>query len=157
MMHSYPLLLLLCCPWPGECNRRPPSDSLKGRPPQGSLESPHIMKRSPNKTMRSPKSVEDVGCMPTDGTPYLGNVNTTKSGLACQMWSVDTPQDHNYNDVGDHNYCRKLSGLNLPSPFCYTTDPEKRWEYCDVTLCFYKGKLYQKLWIEGLGHCKQTP
>ena len=34
----------------------------------------------------------------------------------------------------DHNYCRN------PTPgtdrvWCYTTDPEERWDYCDVPFC----------------------
>ena len=132
MMHSCLLLLLLSCPWPGDCNRRPPSDSLKGRPPPGSLESPHTIQISPNKTLRSPKSVEDVGCMPTDGTPYLGNANTTKSGLACQMWSVHTPHDSFHHEVKEHTYCRSPDDDGL---WCYTTDPQREKEHCNVPFC----------------------
>ena len=37
--------------------------------------------------------------------------------------------------MGDHNYCRNPDGE--PAVWCYTTDPQKRWEYCDVPKCDY--------------------
>ena len=83
--------------------------------------------------MRSPKAAEDTGCIPTDGTDYTGNASTTESGRTCQMWSVNTPHKHRYNDVGEHNYCRSPIGNKV---FCFTTDPAKITEYCDVPLCF---------------------
>ena len=82
--------------------------------------------------MRSPKSVADIGCIFTNGTAYSGNASTTESGLTCQMWSVDTPHNHSYNNVGEHNYCRNPDGDGV---WCFTTDPGKLWEYCDIPLC----------------------
>ena len=82
--------------------------------------------------MRSPKSLEDIGCQPQNGTEYTGRANTTKSGLACQMWSVNTPHKSKYPEVGEHNYCRNPAGFGL---YCYTLDPAKRYERCDVPLC----------------------
>lgn len=32
------------------------------------------------------------------------------------------------------NYCRNPD-LDEGGPWCYTTDPRKRWEYCDIPLC----------------------
>ena len=74
-----------------------------------------------------------------NGKAYNGTANTTESGLTCQMWSVNTPHEHNFNDVGDHNYCR--DPYSESKAWCYTTDPGTRWEYCDVPVCvtFTKG------------------
>ena len=150
MMHSPLLLLLLSCPWP-VCSRRPQSHSIerdqplysleRDQPlhflqkdqPSRSLKNLHTIKRSQTKKMRSPKSSEDIGCLPANGTAYTGKANTTESGLTCQMWSVNTPQEHPFNDTGEHNYCRDLAGAQVP--WCYTTDPGMRWEYCNVPLC----------------------
>ena len=112
---------------PGPVLRRGPL-ALESGQPYNALE----------RKTRSPKSVEDVGCLPTDGTAYTGTANTTESGRTCQMWSVNTPHAHGANDVGDHNYCRSPDG---DAPWCFTTDPGKRWEYCDVSHCvtFTKG------------------
>ena len=82
--------------------------------------------------MRSPKSLENIGCIPTDGTAYQGKANTTKSGLACQMWSVHTPHDSFHPEVGEHNYCRSPDDDGL---WCYTTDPQREKEHCDVPIC----------------------
>ena len=157
-MESSLLLLLLSCPWPVGCSRTPPShpldreppyrsqereqpyDSLEERPPTHALTSTDTLKRSQPKKMRSPKSEEDIGCVPSNGTTaYTGKANTTESGRTCQIWSLNTPHEHRFNDVGEHNYCRDPIGLGL---VCITTDPQKYWEYCDVPLCVYytKGK-----------------
>ena len=135
------LFLLLSCLLPVDCSSRTssPSHLLKlphthrrTQPQSHSPTRPHSIRRSLPKTTRIPKSVSDIGCIPTDGTAYTGNASTTESGLACQVWSVNTPHEHSYNGVGEHNYCRGLDGYAL---WCYTTDPGKEWEYCDVPFC----------------------
>ena len=139
-MHPCQLLLMFSCFWPVDGKSRTPSTP---DPLEHPLEYPHnrrshtlkhghTMKRSQATTMRIPKSVTDPDCIPTDGTAYTGNANTTKSGLTCQMWSVNTPNEHDYNDVGEHNYCRSPDGDDI---WCITTDPRKKWEYCDVPVC----------------------
>ena len=147
-MQSSLLVLLLSSPWPVYCSRRTPSHSIERDQHLHSLERDqpyhsqrdfHTVKRSQAKKMRIPKSAQDTGCLPTDGTAYTGKANTTESGLTCQMWSVNTPHEHSNNYTGEHNYCRDLAGA--PEPWCYTTDPGTRWEHCDVPLCvtFTKG------------------
>ena len=37
-------------------------------------------------------------------------------------------------EAGDHNYCRNPSG-EFAGVWCYTTDPDKRWEHCSVSIC----------------------
>jgi len=72
-----------------------------------------------------------------DGFP-LGScseitLNRTKSGRTCQRWSASYPHRSDYTGW-DHNYCRNPNGAK-GGVWCYTTDIEKRWEYCDLPSC----------------------
>ena len=51
-----------------------------------------------------------------------------------------TDYDFHEAKVADaYNYCRNPE--NKPGgPWCYTTDPNKVWEYCDVKVCKKRGK-----------------
>ena len=64
---------------------------------------------------------------------YRGCQTNTRSGKTCQNWNIQTPHGHQVEvgkkGVGDHNYCRNPGGDD--TIWCYTTDPDKRWEYCD--------------------------
>ena len=77
-----------------------------------------------------------VGCQDevTGGADYIGTANTTSGGLTCQAWSVQEPHEHGLSDVGDHNYCRNPDG-HTGGVWCYTTDPDIKWEECHVPLC----------------------
>ena len=59
---------------------------------------------------------------------FAGTVSETKSGKTCQKWTSQDPHNHD-NVIGDHNYCRNPDSGE--GPWCYTTDPNSRWEYCD--------------------------
>lgn len=61
---------------------------------------------------------------------YTGTLNITYLGQKCQMWSSQTPHGHGGTGVqyGDVNYCRNPDGEN--SPWCYTVDPDRRYEQC---------------------------
>lgn len=48
------------------------------------------------------------------------------------MWASDSPHDHSLNNLPE-NYCRNPD--NEPAPWCYTTDPNKRWDFCDIPYC----------------------
>ncbi|XP_077986482.1 uncharacterized protein LOC144440904 [Glandiceps talaboti] len=72
------------------------------------------------------------------GADYRGEVSVTLSGIPCQKWSEQEPHEHGrdpesfpYGGIGDHNYCRNPDGE--PVPWCYTIDPETRWNYCNVS------------------------
>ncbi|XP_063687199.1 plasminogen-like [Bolinopsis microptera] len=72
---------------------------------------------------------------------YRGPLQVTESGEQCQKWTEQYPQEHsrteeNYPEagLGNHNYCRNPD--NEPAgAWCYTTNPDKRWDYCDVPKC----------------------
>ena len=68
-------------------------------------------------------------------TFYTGTASMTSSGRPCQMWSSTTPHNHSYTSVGHHNYCRNPNGAS-GGVWCYTTDPDKEWEYCAVPKCY---------------------
>ncbi|XP_066996818.2 tyrosine-protein kinase transmembrane receptor Ror2 [Anabrus simplex] len=79
-------------------------------------------------------------CIRGRGRFYQGTMNVTKSGLPCQYWDIQEPHSHNRPpDVfpemqNAENYCRNAGGEE-PSPWCYTTDPNVRWQRCDIPVC----------------------
>ncbi|CAB1342915.1 unnamed protein product [Coregonus sp. 'balchen'] len=91
----------------------------------------------PRCTSEPPEVVEELTCATGDGSAYRGTIGVTASGKACQLWATQTPQQHNrtpdnYPCKGlELNYCRNPD--NEKMPWCFTTDPETRWEYCKIT------------------------
>jgi len=84
----------------------------------------------------------DCNPSPT-GFYYVGRTSAAVSGRTCQAWASQSPHRHsNDNDyqfpdgsaVAAVNYCRNPSGW-YKGLWCYTTDPNKRWEACDVPDC----------------------
>uniref|UniRef100_UPI00398F39A6 plasminogen n=1 Tax=Pristiophorus japonicus TaxID=55135 RepID=UPI00398F39A6 len=81
----------------------------------------------------------ETECFTGKGQAYRGSVSTTISGIICQSWSSQTPHRHsrtqeNYPCKGlEDNYCRNPD--NEKEPWCYTTDADTRWEYCQVQKC----------------------
>ncbi|XP_078684300.1 hepatocyte growth factor-like [Branchiostoma floridae x Branchiostoma belcheri] len=78
-------------------------------------------------------------CMFGDGATYRGTVSMTSGGLTCQRWDSQSPHPHDQTVrhplAGlDENYCRNPDGE--PRPWCYTADPDIRWQYCTVPQCF---------------------
>lgn len=71
----------------------------------------------------------------------MGTMNTTSDGIPCQHWNSQAP--HQYSrpppDIfpelqNSENYCRNAGG-DEPVPWCFTSDPEVRWQSCDIPLC----------------------
>ena len=63
------------------------------------------------------------------------DTHTTVSGRRCQFWDKNLPHRPNDQmrtrlDFTGHNLCAVADPTD-PRPFCYTTDPNKRWDYCD--------------------------
>jgi len=74
------------------------------------------------------------------GSGYRGCQSVTKSGRTCQRWTSQSPHPHSRTPayyankgLGSHNYCRNPD--NGKSIWCYTTDPNSRWEYCNPIQC----------------------
>ncbi|XP_053374481.1 plasminogen-like [Mercenaria mercenaria] len=85
---------------------------------------------------------------------YRGHQNKTQTGRQCQKWDAKKPHEpyndiylspHNFpeNSVKDaKNYCRDLDGEG--KPWCYTTDPDTRWEFCDIPKCSANSDCYKE-------------
>ncbi|XP_017669246.1 PREDICTED: plasminogen-like isoform X3 [Lepidothrix coronata] len=78
-------------------------------------------------------------CMQCNGEDYHGEVSRTESGLQCQHWDSQEPHMHGFTlkhypekDL-KMNYCRNPDGELRP--WCFTTSPTKRWEYCKIPRC----------------------
>ena len=70
------------------------------------------------------------------GKEYRGKMDRTRGGYFCQQWNAKSPHVPAYippdKDTAS-NYCRNPSGD--PEPWCYTTDPSKRFDLCDIPMC----------------------
>ena len=69
------------------------------------------------------------------GLLYNGTINKTVTGKSCQAWVSDVPHSHHFNHLERSvNYCRNPD-WEVPGPWCYTTDPNVRWQLCPVYTC----------------------
>jgi len=74
--------------------------------------------------------------MTGNGKDYRGAQRQTQSGRSCQAWNALSPHNHTttpsvalYNKSGlTENFCRNPE--SAPTIWCFTTDPEMRWELC---------------------------
>ncbi|CAG0906522.1 unnamed protein product, partial [Darwinula stevensoni] len=86
-------------------------------------------------------------CLLTEkGREYVGRTNVTASGRECLTWA-DMPyglpngflsMEHweNFLDLNassQHNHCRNPTWRE--GPWCFVSDPNIQWEYCDIPMC----------------------
>ena len=71
----------------------------------------------------------------SQGTVYNGTISTTVSGKECQEWAKTTPHSHEHSKSLPANYCRSPDSGSGFGVWCYTTDINTRWDYCDVPKC----------------------
>ena len=74
---------------------------------------------------------------------YNGALSVTANGHTCQAWSEQWPHLHFYAEDSKFpvdgsvsaasNYCRDPDGEGRT--WCYTMNPEIRWEYCNFPPC----------------------
>jgi hypothetical protein len=77
-----------------------------------------------------------IEAMTGNGQDYVGGQSVTRDGIPCQNWNEQYPHRHRFipakyadKHIGDHNYCRNPDGDS--TIWCYTTDPQVPWAYCD--------------------------
>ena len=76
-------------------------------------------------------------------TQYKGNLSVTASGRQCQAWSSNWPHEHDFHMdslfrvdgsvKAAENYCR--DPRNKGRIWCFTTDPDVSWEFCNFHPC----------------------
>ena len=73
----------------------------------------------------------------------MGGTDVTASGIRCQSWHAQSPHEHYYQTDdwfpyeglnAAENHCRDPNG-GMWKPWCFTEDPDVRWEQCDIKLC----------------------
>ncbi|KAL3882543.1 hypothetical protein ACJMK2_028879 [Sinanodonta woodiana] len=84
-------------------------------------------------------NLQCIECFTTAYT-YQGNINITQEGIQCQRWDSKSPHKHYFesSDLPDQeissaeNYCRTPK---YSEPWCYTTDPRMKRDYCGIPKC----------------------
>jgi len=73
----------------------------------------------------------------TLGRDYTGNMATTSRGRTCQAWAAASPHGCGGQPCFpglEGNHCRNPDN-ETGGVWCYTTEEDSRWEYCDVPKC----------------------
>ncbi|CAH1786988.1 unnamed protein product, partial [Owenia fusiformis] len=131
------------------------SANFRGNPFTPSL-SPPMTTASPSTLATTTSGPISGACKFSEmGTEYRGTLSQTWSGKSCQRWDSQSPWSHTpYKGSqfpegsvsGANNYCRNPDNEQF-GPWCFTTDPATRWEYCSVPFCDCKmtplGKMYR--------------
>ncbi|ELT91481.1 hypothetical protein CAPTEDRAFT_107008 [Capitella teleta] len=85
---------------------------------------------------------DEVDCLSSiSGSLYRGRTSVTTSGRRCQRWDSQNPHAHDVHSMpGDEsltasaNFCR-APVFDALGPWCFTEDPDVRFEYCNITKC----------------------
>ncbi|XP_062267408.1 plasminogen isoform X2 [Platichthys flesus] len=80
-------------------------------------------------------------CKIGNGGTYQGPTSITILGVTCQAWSAQSPHQHSSFTPVSHptkglegNSCRNPDN-DVNGPWCYTTDRNKKWDYCQIPDC----------------------
>ncbi|XP_076815263.1 uncharacterized protein LOC143461284 isoform X2 [Clavelina lepadiformis] len=75
-------------------------------------------------------------CIQGPSAWYRGKRNYTESEIPCQRWDVTFPHEPKQTprDGGHHNYCRNPDN-DLDGTWCYTVDPDVKWQLCSIPKC----------------------
>ena len=77
----------------------------------------------------------DYPCHSGNTLAYDGFQHRTVNGNQCQSWSKSKPHVPKRVPLFESkNYCRNPD-FDINGPWCYTTNPNIRWEYCSVEIC----------------------
>ncbi|CBY06740.1 unnamed protein product [Oikopleura dioica] len=68
-----------------------------------------------------------------DEITYNGDMSTTEMGYECAAWNDESVHSHEFKQ-DSHNFCRNPTN-DEDGPWCYTTDPEVKWDRCPVAQC----------------------
>ncbi|XP_052099713.1 uncharacterized protein LOC127734106 isoform X2 [Mytilus californianus] len=111
--------------------------SLKGKPKN--CNSPGLRTQSLGLAGLATQPLKLADCYQTNSTQYFGTINYTVSGRACQIWSRNFPHIAYFLPDNDEDmntsYCRDNHHYTHGTPWCYTEDPNFRWEFCPVFKC----------------------
>ncbi|CAG0887795.1 unnamed protein product [Darwinula stevensoni] len=99
------------------------------------------------------------------GKEYVGSKNETETGKACLPWYFQLYDrrwdfisftykaffvdgffnEYSYNELNipSHNHCRN-PGLYRRRPWCFVSDVDTKWEYCDIPFCHDLGQSIQE-------------
>jgi hypothetical protein len=73
-------------------------------------------------------------CYTEKGTGYVGLTDRSASGRTCKNWLKQEKYAPGADGIGNHHYCRNPEG-SKEKPWCFTVDPTKDWEFCEVSKC----------------------
>lgn len=78
--------------------------------------------------------LDPFDCYKDKGEDYNGLQDMGSSGRKCANWIDQGEYKPPTKHIGNHNYCRNPDGKR-ERPWCFTIDPAKEWEYCQVAEC----------------------
>ena len=114
---------------------------------------------------------EYCNCSPSAGNRHVSSCSKTITGRNCQYWNQNYPHRPNYSPSPSNNNICANPDQDPKGPWCYTTDPNQRYEHCQPSCAqsvpmAFNGKCgISKIDIQGLepfseydstGKCKKN-